>query len=133
LDIYNVLWDLQEQGYPVLPNTILFVFWVGGYGYAGAVQYSSSSGFAAMGDWALDGLAGKYEAGTATSRCSDSPFASVICNKNAQIGGVAHELGHAFGLPHPVDDGTQPGDPDYWLSTIMAGGVDFPNVVLIDS
>jgi hypothetical protein len=86
-----------------------------------------------VGDWALDGLAGKYENGTATSRCSDSSSASVICKKDAQVGTVAHELGHAFGLPHPTDDGTQSGDPNYWLSTLMAVSWDFPNVVLIDS
>lgn len=132
-DIYNVLSELALRGYPIQQNNILLVFWVGGYGYAGGAQYSPSSGFAALGDWALDGLAGKYESGTATSRCSDSAFAYVICKKNAQIGSVGHELGHAFGLPHPTDDGSQPGDPNYWLSTIMAVSWDFPEVLLIDS
>jgi len=132
-DIYNVLSDLDSQGYPIQQNTILLVFWVGGYGYAAGSQYSPTSGFAALADWALDGIAGKYENGTATSHCSDSAFAYVFCKKNAQIGAVAHELGHAFGLPHPTDDGTQPGDPNYWLSTLMSVWWDFPNVVLIDS
>lgn len=132
-DINNVLSDLTSQGYPVEPNTILLIFWVGGYGYASGAKYSPTSGFAAVGDWALDGIAGKYEAGTATSNCDDSAFAWLICTKNAQIGSVAHELGHAFGLPHPTDDGTQLGDSNYWLSTVMAVPWDFPNVVLIDS
>lgn len=132
-DIYNVLSDLESQGYTVRQNVILFVFWVGGYGYAAGVKYTDTSGWAAVGDWTLDGIAGKYEDGTATSNCSDSAYAWLICTKNAQTGTVGHELGHAFGLPHPTDDGTQPGDPDYWLSTIMAVPWDFPNVVLIDS
>ncbi len=132
-DIYNVLSDLESQGYPVRQNVILLVFWVGGYGYAAGSKYSDTSGWAAVGDWTLDGIAGKYEEGTATSRCSDSPSAWLICTKNAQTGTIGHELGHAFGLPHPTDDGTQPGNPNYWLSTIMAVYWDFPNVVLIDS
>ena len=132
-DINNVLDDMASQGYSIQQDTIILVFWVGGYGYAGGAQFPSLTGFAAVGDWALDGIAGKYEDGTATSHCSDSSFAWLICNKNSQIGTVAHELGHAFGLPHPTDDGTQQGDPDYWLSTLMAVSWDFPNVVLIDS
>lgn len=132
-DIFNVLADLEGQGYPIRQITILLVLWVGGYGYAAGAQYSPSSGFAALGDWALDGIAGKYESGTATSRCSDSSSAWLICTKNAQSGSVGHELGHAFGLPHPANDGTQSGDPNYWLSTIMSVFWDFPNVVLIDS
>jgi hypothetical protein len=129
-DIYAVLSDLGTQGYPVQKDTILAVFWVGGYGYAGGLKTSYRSGWAAFGDWALDGVAGKYESATATSNCSDSPFA---CTRDAQTGTVGHELGHAFGLPHPSDDGTQPGDPNYWLSTIMAVQWDFPTVLLIDS
>lgn len=71
-DIYNVLNNLSSQGYPVEDGFILYVFWVGGYGYAGAVQLSSTMGWAALADWAPDGIAGKYEAGTATSNCDDS-------------------------------------------------------------
>lgn len=132
-DIYNVISDLASQGYVVKNGTIFLIFWVGGYGYAGGVKYTDSSGWAALGDWALDGVSGKYEQGTATSNCSDSSFAWLICTKDAQTGSVGHELGHAFGLPHPTDDGIQFGDPNYWLSTIMAVSWDFPNVVLIDS
>lgn len=128
-DIYNVLDDLNSQGYPVQGNTILAIFWVGGYGYAAG----SESGWTAVGDWTLDGIAGKYEAGTATSNCDDSSLAWLICTKNAQTGTAGHELGHAFGLPHPTDDGSQPGEPNYWLSTIMAVPWDYPDVVLIDS
>lgn len=132
-DIYFVLDDLSAQGYPIEENVILVIFWVGGYGYAGGSKWSNRSGMAAMGDWALDGILEKYELGTSTSNCHHSSSAAVICRKNAQIGTVGHELAHAFGLPHPTNDNSQPGDPNYWLSTIMAVPWDFPNVVLIDS
>ena len=132
-DIYRVLDDLHNQGYRIQTGVIQAIFWVGGYGYAAGSKYSDSSGYAAFGDWALDGIAGKYEEGTSTSNCDDSAWAWLICTKDAQTGTVAHELGHSFGLPHPTDDGSLPGDPNYWLSTIMAVSWDFPNVVLIDS
>jgi hypothetical protein len=36
-------------------------------------------------------------------------------------------------LPHPLDDGSQSGDPNYWLSTIMAVFWDYPDMALINS
>lgn len=132
-DVYNVFADLNQQGYPLQSKQIIVLFWVGGYGYAGGVKLSDNSGWAAHGDWALDGIAGKYEDGTASSNCDDSSNAWLICTQNAQIGTVGHEMGHAFGLPHPTDDGSQPGDPNYWLATIMAVHWDYPNVMFIDS
>ena len=132
-DINNVLADLSAQGHSIEENVILVIFWVGGYGYAGGAKWTDRSGMAAVGDWAIDGILGKYESGTATSNCNHSSSAQIICRKNAQIGTIGHELGHAFGLPHPTDDSSQPGDPNYWLSTLMAVSWDYPDVVLIDS
>jgi hypothetical protein len=132
-DVFTVANELAEDGYVITDNTILLIFWVGGYGYAGGSQYSSSSGLAAVGDWALDGIAGKYEAGTATSRCSDSKFAAAFCRNTAQLGSIGHELGHAFGLPHPTDDGRTSDDPNFWLTSIMGAFGDFPRVRFIDS
>ena len=44
------------------------------------------------------------------------------------IGGWGHELGHAFGLPHPPD-----GDPN-WNDAIMGFGyLTFPNAILLPS
>jgi hypothetical protein len=132
-DINNVIGDLATKGYSINSTVVLLIFWVGGYGYAGGAQVSPSSGVAAVGDWALDGIAGKYETGTATSRCSDSPSAAAFCRKTAQLGSIGHELGHAFGLPHPTDDGKSPDDPNFWLTSIMGAFGDFPRVRFIDT
>ena len=44
------------------------------------------------------------------------------------IGGLGHELGHGFGLPHPPDGST------YWNSAIMGFGyITFPDAILTPS
>jgi hypothetical protein len=129
-DIYNVLNELATYGYSFQETDILLVFWVGGYGYAAGAKTSATSGFAALGDWTIDCVAVKYEAGMATSRCSDSVFAFVFCTRNASLGAVAHELGHAFGLQHSVDDGRSPDDPNYWYRSVMRIPWEFPNSLL---
>jgi len=128
-----VLDDMRIQGYAPDEHTILIIFWVGAYGYAEGRQTTSSSGYAMLGDWALDGLAGKYEAGTATSRCSDSPYAQIFCSKNAQLGTVAQLLGTTFGLQLSKDDGTVEGDPDYWRTSVMQSFWEYPHVKLLNS
>lgn len=132
-DVYSVLTDLAGQGYSVNQSTTLLVFWVGGYRYGVGVSYLSGGGFAAVGDWALDGIAGKYEASAALGRCSDAPNADVICRKTAQTGTVGQHLGSAFGLRRSVDDGRPAHDPNYWLGSLMVDASSFPDVILLDS
>jgi hypothetical protein len=133
-NIWRVFNDLAEQNYRMTPSRILLVFWVGGYGYAAGSQSADGGGFAAVGDWTIQGILGNYETlGRDAGRCGDSPGAHAYCTWNASIGSIAHELGHAFGLPHPWDDGTGQEDPNWWLSSLMSVHWDFPNVVLLDS
>lgn len=78
-------------------QTATLVFSAGGGGYAGANVYSNYAGWAITGDWVLEPISGvtnewgmpcKYSSGWQ-------------CSGGVPKGTPAHELGHAFGLPHP--------------------------------
>lgn len=43
------------------------------------------------------------------------------------IGGSGHELGHTFGLPHPV------GDPNYWNALMGGGYANYSGCILVDN
>jgi hypothetical protein len=50
---------------------------------------------------------------------------------NESVGAIAHELGHAFGLPHPPICDSQPFHPD--CGSVMAGGFhSFPDTFIRD-
>lgn len=49
------------------------------------------------------------------------------CGYNVSLGGAAHELGHALGLPHPD------GDPQYGISVMGTGFYTFPKATFINS
>lgn len=130
-DIYNVLMDIEWQRPDMVRSGIIpVVFWVGGYGYAGGVSSGPYTGMAALGDWILDSIGGRYSQGTDTGGCRESPFAYAFCRDNPSA--VIHELGHAFGLPHPKDDGTPPGDPNHWTKSIM-DSCEWPDCTLLDT
>lgn len=123
-DLQNVLNELIRLEITSRLDLKLVLFWVGGYGFAGGNEFQ-----AYLADWALDGIMGKYEDGTAQGRCWDSPTANLWCNKNAQVGAVSHEMGHTLGLDHPSSDGT-----GVWASSIMSGSYwRFPNVRILES
>lgn len=52
------------------------------------------------------------------------------CSPQAQRGGIAHELGHAFSLPHPWGCSVQ--GLDYCSKTVMWSWWNWPNVGLLD-
>lgn len=130
-DIYNVIDDIKVQDPSFFRDgQAIVIFWVGGYGYAGGVQITSTAGFAAVGDWELDSIGGRYGKGTDTSGCHDSPFAVAYCKDNPLA--VIHELGHVFGLPHPAIDNTKQGDPNFWTLSAM-DGCEWPVCKFLDS
>lgn len=130
-DIYNVIDDIKVQDPSFFRDgQAIVIFWVGGYGYAGGVQTTSTAGFAAVGDWELDSIGGRYGKGTDTSGCHDSPFAVAYCKDNPLA--VIHELGHVFGLPHPAIDNTKQGDPNFWTLSAM-DGCEWPVCKFLDS
>ncbi len=71
---------------------------------------AGSKGFCAMGDQDLKGLLGINTENT---------------NKNRWIGGIGHEVGHAFDLPHPNNQNPQ--------AIMWSGYSNYPNCILQDS
>lgn len=129
----NVREELKNKGYGLgEEGNIYLIFVVGAGGYAGANCYggncntspgggTSTSGYAIMGDWALDAISG-----TVNRECAGY-YDRDFCGKSAQTGTIGHELGHAFGLEHPDGD---PNEGDTIMSWAFA---DFPFVSLINT
>lgn len=110
--IHNGLERWDEQ-------TAVLIFSAGGGGYAGANQYPNYAGWAITGDWVLEPISGKANDWGIPCRYSDG----WQCAGGVPKGSPAHELGHAFGLPHP---GAQ-----YNGQTIMQWHGDYPGVGFI--
>lgn len=130
---YDGVWgSIQDQLYTAgyqswTYGKIYFVFVPGAGGWAGGncagneclsqwphATTAGTTGFAIMGDWALDAISG--------FRNNDC-WANLgsACGKNQQQGAVGHELGHTFGLGHPDRYGTI---MSYWWY--------FPNISLVN-
>lgn len=113
---YDGVWDniqiqLYMAQYPLWSTGKIYtVFVMGAGGWAGGScmgvmgsscsnrfphpQYPGFSGFAIMGDWALDGISDFRN-----NECWAAM--GTACGRNPQRGAVGHELGHTFGLGHP--------------------------------
>ncbi|OHA78541.1 MAG: hypothetical protein A3G10_00630 [Candidatus Wildermuthbacteria bacterium RIFCSPLOWO2_12_FULL_49_9] len=78
-------------------DTAYLVFGAGGGGYAGANSDGNSCGWAVVSDWVLEPISGvPNEWGIPCVYSSGWQ-----CGGGVPKGTPAHELGHAFGLPHP--------------------------------
>ncbi len=100
-------------------QTATLVFSAGGGGYAGANKLPNDTGWAISGDWVLEPISGKANEWGIPCRYSDG----WQCSGGVPKGTPAHELGHAFGLPHP---GSQ-----YAAQTIMEWHGNYPGVGFI--
>lgn len=78
-------------------KTAALIFSAGGGGFAGANKYPNDTGFAITGDWVLEPISGKANDWGIPCKYSDG----WQCAGGVPGGSPAHELGHAFGLPHP--------------------------------
>ncbi len=78
-------------------KTVALVFGAGGGGYAGANLYPNDTGWAIVADWVLEPLSGIKNSWGIPCSYSDG----WQCSGGVPRGTPAHEIGHAFGLPHP--------------------------------
>ncbi|MBI2007182.1 MAG: hypothetical protein HYS83_00530, partial [Candidatus Blackburnbacteria bacterium] len=78
-------------------ETAALIFSAGGGGFAGGNVYSNYASFAISGDWVLEPLSGRANDWGIPCRYSND----WQCAGGVPKGTPAHELGHAFGLPHP--------------------------------
>lgn len=100
-------------------KTATLVFSAGGGGYAGSNKYGNDAGWAITGDWVLEPISGKANDWGIPCKYSDG----WQCAGGVPGGSPAHELGHAFGLPHP-DEQKYPGE----RVSIMRWHGDYPQV-----
>lgn len=82
-------------------NTIKLIFCAGTGGYASGANNKTFAD-AMLGDWVLEPISGTKNNWGIFCRSDDN--SATYCSKNAALGSIAHELGHAFGLEHPDND-----------------------------
>jgi len=117
----SVVGELHNRGFPTPPaqdeegyTVVIFVKGAGGWA-GGRHLGSADGGWSILGDWAIDSIQGQVPEGSYW-----------WSGRRKQIGSVAHELGHGFGLPHPEDWGRPPN------SSIMGTWWDYPTPGLND-
>ncbi|MEO8629568.1 MAG: Ig-like domain-containing protein [Betaproteobacteria bacterium] len=119
--------ELYSRGFPTPPEqdengyvTLAFVKGAGGFAGSREMQ-NGDGGLSMLGDWAIDSLQG------AVPESLDW-----WAGHRRQIGAVAHELGHAFGLPHPDARGAANGGEimGNWWENPAIGFDDWENDVL---
>ena len=114
-----VMAELHSRGFPTPPaqnesGYATMIFFKGAGGFAGGRGYTGGNGGQAIvGDWAIDSIQGQVAEG-----------AYWWSGQRKQTGAVAHELGHAFGLPHPDSVG--------WgnETSVMGNWWDYPTIGL---
>lgn len=114
---HEVVHELHDRGFPTPPGQdedgyVVMIFVKGAGGYAGGRElHSANGGWAIVGDWAINSIAG------------DVPDQRYWWSgRDKQVGAVAHELGHTFDLPHPDAVGMDNG------SSLMGAWWDYPRL-----
>ena len=103
---YNTFYEMQQ----LLGNRFNISDYVYLVYVAAAGDGAGGTGFTAMGDQDLKGLLGENPDNL---------------NPNRWIGGAGHELGHAFGLPHPANENGQ--------AIMWTGYINYPDCILQQS
>lgn len=152
----NVFYELEKKGYPVLldrsksqPFLLIWVFAMGGGGWAGGDQFSNKGGYAVIGDASL--YPAVYPECNLNCSCSHLSILKTsgvnstsltppdwVCDVTRIEGAAVHELGHSFGLPHPdayttwTKNGLLISLSQAWDQTIMGQPYNFPDRGLLD-
>ncbi|MBL0940309.1 MAG: Ig-like domain-containing protein [Gemmatimonadaceae bacterium] len=111
--VNSITTELRRRGYkspnpnPTRSDTIHVYIMDGGGGWAGAWMWENFGGQAAIGDVSAclsrPDIPGVEPAGARARWPGHIQTSWVTCTYNLALGTVVHELGHSFGLPHPVD------------------------------
>ncbi len=120
----NLLGVLSNKGHPACQGQVLMIF------VAAPISFS---GGASCDDWYSGGPNGGIAMFVET--VFDPSLGTPIpdcwwCTPDAMTGSIAHELGHAFSLPHPEACHTD--WPSYCDETVMWAWWNYPNVGLLD-
>jgi hypothetical protein len=108
----RVLSELSSRGYPIWQAQTVFQVWVDGAGrWAGGSTFHDWAGVSML------GAEGFIQVGCVPTHPSNWPC--------TPAGAMAHEIGHAFGMPHPDTAGAWPAGNlnDY---TVMGSQWNFP-------
>lgn len=120
----NVLGELSNKGYPACQGHVIMVFVAAPISFSGGASCD-------------DRYSGSPNGGIAmyAETIFDPTFGIPIpdcwwCTPDAMTGSIAHELGHAFSLPHPEECPVS--WPSYCDETVMWAWWNYPNVGLLD-